>query len=180
MTDGRSPVDVGDVVPRVAAVMREAQYAWQVRTLSWRSFAAYTDIAVNTLRLWVDGTAQRYALRTLAHLCWYFGCGAGHLLTYVPPGAASPLALQHGIVQRTNAPRAPLPDPALITVENHVPALLATHSHSAIAAATGIHRHTIRLAQHGEQLNRHTLAALCWYLRCGIDELFTVRYPLDV
>jgi DNA-binding Xre family transcriptional regulator len=160
----------GDVVSRLADVLRLARYRWKLDITPF-DVASATGLNHKTIRQMAreDPGKQpnEYYFRTLLLLCWYFGTeGTGDLLAWIPPQGKAHGQPPEPVIRR-DAPPTELP-PQSLTLHNMIPALLQGRPRPEVTRATGLRITTISNlldASHPHnRIHRRTLAALCDYL----------------
>jgi len=58
--------------------------------LSYRKIAEESGLSVGTVQRMMVGEFDRIEVATIETLCWYFGCGVGDLLEFVPVASQRP------------------------------------------------------------------------------------------
>lgn len=76
--------DVGTLRTRLKILMAEKQ-GKDGRRVTYADIGAATGIAPSTLSEFANQHVTRYDERTIASLCFFFGCQPGDVLEYVPP-----------------------------------------------------------------------------------------------
>jgi DNA-binding Xre family transcriptional regulator len=178
----------GDVVPRLKDLLVVAHTTWGI-PISKRMVARAARLNIKTINDLFNQETTLFDLHTLWKLCWYFQCGIGDLLQWIPPaGPAYPLRLG-GTVQvgSITLPRTLPSEPHLI--RNVILTKLEGVKIAEVAAATGLVANTVAtlLNQNDPptRIARPTLAAVCDYLsqREGraieIGELLVYDSPAD-
>jgi hypothetical protein len=177
----------GQVVPRINEVIGAARATWGI-AVTKRAVATATGLSATTItNLCSLRHPTLYDLRTLWRLCWFFNCGSGCLLQWIPPaGRAAADRTEIGVsVGPITLPRAiPARPPALRSL---LPELLQGGTQAEIACATGLALNTVAAVRNRRnpptRLAGSTLAALCDYLSereghvVGIAGLFVYEPP---
>jgi len=157
----------GDVVPQLKDLLEVARTTWEI-SVTKRMVAQAARLNVKTVNDLFDQKTTLYDLQTLWKLCWFFQCGIGDLLLWIPP-EKSPYSVQlsRGVqVGPITLPRKHPPEKRFI--RNVIPARLEGTKRGEVAAKSDLAENTVAALLNQTdpptRIARATLAALCHYL----------------